>query len=258
MNDSRINRICLFIILLLITLSAQGCFATIDKFAAEAPQSREGNVVLVRGLMDVFSLGLFDIEEELKVEGVNAKSVSGLRWPDVSRTIRAEYEQGAIEGPLVIVGHSYGADDAVRLARDLGRFDIPVEFLALIDPTTPPKIPTNVQQCFNLYKSSPVTDWVPFLRGVAVVGETDDVPITNYDINDHNEDGRFGGNNHFDIEENPAVQQVIVQEVLRYCPPNDRYASEQEDSATPKSVSQAGSTGTSSNGHGSFANLQPR
>ncbi len=258
MHKRLTNRISLFTLILLFTFTAGGCFASIDQFAAEAPQPREGNVVLVRGLMDVFSLGLYDIQEDLEAEGVNAKSVSGLRWPDVSKTIRSEYDQGKIEGPLVIVGHSYGADDAVRLARDLGRYDIEVTFLALIDPTTPPKIPTNVQRCFNVYKSHPSTDWVPFLRGIAVEGETDLIDITNYDINDHNEDGRFGWNNHFDIEEDRGVQLLVVEQVLRACPPNKQYVKTTDGENPSTTVSQVKTHESSSNGTGGVANAQPQ
>jgi pimeloyl-ACP methyl ester carboxylesterase len=139
-------------------------------------------------------------------------------WPDVSRKIKREHRAGTLTGPLVVVGHSYGADDAVRLVRSLNDESIEVTVLALIDPTTPPRIPPNVRRCFNIYKSSPATDWIPVLRGIAVKADSDDTVLVNYDVRAHNDDGRFDYLDHFDIEESAAVQALVLEEVLRACP----------------------------------------
>ena len=74
-----------------------------------------------------------------------------------------EQQKGVLDGePLVLVGHSWGADDQVRVAEMLGQNGIQVDLLVLIDPVTPPLVPPNVKRCYCIYKSHPVTDAVPF------------------------------------------------------------------------------------------------
>lgn len=248
------KRFGLFSFMLVLLFAGQGC-TTVHNIAATEPMPREGNVILVRGLMDVFSLGLNDIEENLIAQGVNAHVVSGPRWASVSNAIKLEHKYGKLEGPLVIVGHSYGADDAVRLARSLKEDGIEVDVLALIDPTTPPKIPSNVGYCFNLYKSSPATDWVPLLRGIPVEVESSSTQLVNYDIRDHNEDGRYDRNNHFNIEEDADVQQTIIEQVLRVCGPNSHYAGASSSASGP--VSHVDGNGSGAAG-ADFAGAQPR
>jgi hypothetical protein len=273
-----VRRIGLLALFLLILTASQGC-TTVHTVAAAEPMPREGNVILVRGLMDVFSLGLNDIGDELVAEGVNAHVCSGPRWGSVSDQIKLEHDEGRLEGPLVIVGHSYGADDAVRLARSLGDGGIQVDMLALIDPTTPPKIPANVMHCFNLYKSNTATDWIPLLRGIPVEAENPETEVVNYNIRDHNADGRYDWNNHFNIEEDRDVQQTIIEQVLKFCPPNGHYAGASPSASAPLarnstsssssisatsasspstgSMSHAGGNGGSSGGD-NFADAQPR
>lgn len=250
-TSRRFGYLALFLAILTI---GQGC-TSVSNVAASEPMPRDGNVILVRGLMDVFSLGLHDIEDGLIAEGVNAHVVSGPRWASVSEAIKLEHNAGKLEGPLVIVGHSYGADDAVRLARSLNEDEIEVTVLALIDPTTPPKIPANVVRCFNLYKSSPATDWLPLLRGIPVEAENGSTEVVNFDIRDHNEDGRFSWNNHFNIEEDENVQQTILEEVLKACPPNNRHAGH---SRTESGDAMARPTNGSGAGGADYADAQPQ
>lgn len=266
------RRIGLIFLLLFVTTAGQGC-TTVRNVAAAEPMPREGNVILVRGLMDIFSLGLNDMTDDLEAQGVNAHVCSGPRWGSVSDEIKLEHREGKLKGPLCIVGHSYGADDAVRLARSLGDDGIKVDMLALIDPTTPPKIPANVAHCFNLYKSNSLTDWIPVLRGIPVEAESPDTELVNFDIRDHNADGRYDWNNHFNIEEDKDVQQTIIEQVLKFCPPNSHYAGATTNASAPTakntttsnaaaapakgSVSHAGGNGASAGGD-NFADAQPQ
>ena len=194
-----------------------GC-STSSKVADDPTMPRAGNAFLVRGLMEIFSLGLNDVKTELRAEGVNAHTVSGMQWGDLADTIVTARGEGRLAEPIVLVGHSYGADDAVKVARALDEQHIEVEALVLIDPTTPRAIPANVRRCFNIYKSSPATDWIPVLRGVAVKAESDATTLINIDLRTSLRAREFDSLHHFDIEESPAIHAMIVQEVLLHCP----------------------------------------
>jgi pimeloyl-ACP methyl ester carboxylesterase len=194
-----------------------GC-STSAKVVDDPTMPRTGNAFLVRGLMEIFSLGLNDVKSDLRAEGVNAHTVSGMQWSNLARTIAAARSDGRLNEPIVLVGHSYGADDAIKVARSLDQGGIPIEALVLIDPTTPQTIPPNVRRCFNIYKSSPVTDWIPVLRGVAVHADSDVTELINLDLRTSLRASEFSSLNHFDIEESPAIHAMIVQEVLLHCP----------------------------------------
>ena len=174
-----------------------------------------GEVYLIRGLFNIFSLGMDDIGKSLKEKGVKASVYSGLSWPNLAQQILDKHKQGELERPLVISGHSYGADDSIRLARALEQHGVAVDALVLLDPTIPPKIPANVRHCVNIYRSKPSTDWMPWLRGVPVETEGQNTRIVNRDIRITSTDPNLLDEvNHFNIEEHPAIQKMVLEEIL--------------------------------------------
>src|SRR5205085_6729878 len=109
---------------ILLGLVLSGCNGlTPGEISAVAPISdrpREGNVYLVRGWIGVFSTGLDTLGEEVNDSGVRALVYQGSQWPDLASEIARKYSgAGVSREPLVLVGHSYGADDALRVARAL-------------------------------------------------------------------------------------------------------------------------------------------
>jgi len=61
------------------------------------------------------------------------------------------------QASIIIYGHSWGASQAVTLANDLGRLDIPVSLIILVDSVHKPGhedavIPRNVQSAVNFYQ----------------------------------------------------------------------------------------------------------
>lgn len=181
----------------------------------EPAHQTPGEVYLLRGLFNVFSLGMNDIGKSLKEKGVRAGVYSGPSWPDLAQQILDKHEQGDQERPLVISGHSYGADDSVRLARKLDQYGVAVDALILLDPTFPPQIPANVRHCVNIYRSRPSTDWMPWLRGVPVETEGQNTRIVNRDIRISSTDPDLLDEiNHFNIEEHPVIQKMVLEEIL--------------------------------------------
>ncbi len=170
---------------------------------------------MLRGLFNIFSLGMDTMGQDLRDHDVFVTVHSGPSWRRLAKKITADREQGVKTGPLVISGHSWGADDAVRLARRLDKNGVPVDGLVLVDPTTPPKIPANVRLCINFYRSRPSTDWMPWLRGVAVEGESPSTEIVNCDLRTSETNPELARKvNHFTIEANPEVQEMVVAAVL--------------------------------------------
>lgn len=214
---SRLTSIKTASLISLVCLVLAGCSsAPITDADPDRTSYSRGDVYLLRGLFNIFSLGMDDINESLAAQGFRAGVYSGTSW----RSLAGEIADGQAETPpeslVVISGHSYGADNSIRLARALGERGVAVDALVLVDPTTPPKIPANVRRCVNIYRSQPSTDWMPWLRGVPVEGEDPSTMIINRDLRISDEDAELSDEvNHFNIEDNPAIQQMVVEEITR-------------------------------------------
>jgi pimeloyl-ACP methyl ester carboxylesterase len=169
---SRLTLIKTGFLVSLVLLVLTGCSsAPVADAGPDSTSYSRGDVYLLRGLFNIFSLGMDDINESLAAQGFRAGVYSGTSWRSLARQIADGQAEIPPESLVVISGHSYGADNSIRLARALGERGVAVDALVLVDPTTPPKIPANVRRCVNIYRSQPSTDWMPWLRGVAVEGE---------------------------------------------------------------------------------------
>jgi pimeloyl-ACP methyl ester carboxylesterase len=212
---SRLTLIKTGFLVSLVLLVLTGCSsAPVADAGPDSTSYSRGDVYLLRGLFNIFSLGMDDINESLAAQGFRAGVYSGTSWRSLARQIADGQAEIPPESLVVISGHSYGADNSIRLARALGKRGVAVDALVLVDPTTPPKIPANVRRCVNIYRSQPSTDWMPWLRGVAVEGEDPSTLIINRDLRMSDENAELSDEvNHFNIEDNPAIQQMVVEEI---------------------------------------------
>ncbi len=131
--------------------------------AATNAYPRVGHVYCMRGWLGIFSTGMDRLAEEIDSQvGVPAVSVADEEWRRLKGWLIIERGKGEIQEPLVLLGHSWGADDMIRVAQELKDQNISVDLLVLIDPVTPPPVPTNVKRVYCVYKSHPVSDAAPF------------------------------------------------------------------------------------------------
>jgi len=205
---------------------------------SQAP--RAGNAYLLRGFIGIFSTGINNLGGEIKQSGVNAMVFQDDQWSSLAGTIRKKYANAPQSEPLVLIGHSYGADDVVRIARELSRDNITVDLLVTLDPVTPPTIPSNVKRCVNLYQSNGVWDTLPWLRGVPVEApKNSPTLLANYNIRVDRTDLYEPGLDHFNIEKKKKVHQEIIKHVLTTCPPRNEWAMRTAPTQQPM-LSQAG------------------
>jgi hypothetical protein len=176
-------------------------------------ESPRGKVLLVRGVMTVFSLGLDDLakklpREELNVEVVPA-SMSGL----AARQIAQQYAQGELRGPLVLVGHSLGGDLLPGLAQQLGDSGQIVDLMVMIDSTNPSDAPKNVRRCVNLYQSNFSPTWFRVFRGAPIRATNPTTQLINVDIRQLPEREEAAKLNHFNIEASDWIHQLVIREI---------------------------------------------
>jgi hypothetical protein len=122
----------------------------------------EPRVLLLRGWLGVFSTGLDSLADELKAKGIKAEVAGHLHWDTaVSDILRAR--AAGETGPIVLVGHSQGANNVIDIARALEPRKVPVDLLVTLAPFLQNPIPANVLRAVNYYQSP---GW-----GAALVGD---------------------------------------------------------------------------------------
>jgi pimeloyl-ACP methyl ester carboxylesterase len=185
---------------------------------AEVQNERVGNAYLFRGFIGVFSTGMNTLGDELNDHGVRAHVYQADQWRSVAGAIAESYKGKNNVEPLVLVGHSYGADNVLRIAQALKDDGVRVDLLITLDPVTPPKVPHNVVKVVNLYQSNGALDKLPWLRGIPLEAERPgSVVLLNQDIRVDRTDLLEDGLNHFNIEKKSKVQAEVIKQVQQVC-----------------------------------------
>lgn len=184
---------------------------------------RAGNVYLVRGWLGVFSTGIDTLGDKVKAAGVADEVYQEAQWRDLAAAIIEKYKGVKDAEPLILVGHSYGADDIVAISRELEKAKIPVDLLVTLDPTTPPSVPANVRRVYNLYQTSAL-DALPFMRGIPLKADSDfKGKLENIDIRAQRADLVDDDLNHFNIEKKDKIHQDALKQILAICPPRAQW-----------------------------------
>lgn len=145
--------------ILTLALALAGCSsAAIDAVTTSAPRapagSVPGHVYLLRGLVgEVFSLGFYDLSARIRERGIEASVHSMYAPGSLAGEIIASYRRAP--APIVLIGHSSGADSAIDVAEYLRRANIPVALMFGFDPTPlAGRVPDNVELFINLYQKT--------------------------------------------------------------------------------------------------------
>ncbi len=196
----------LFAPLLLLTFCA-GCGTTGPILSASQP-----NVVIFRAMAGYFPC-ISELEDRMLEEGVCPTVALPAAHHQIAERIIGARNNGRLNGPLVIVGYSAGADKALQVSRRLGECGITVDKLVLLEASAHGCVPGNVTECVNIYKSPTWTWFFPFFRGCTVVAESPATRLVNYNVRDYN-DGRYDWDNHFTLVLNPWVRDMMFDEVM--------------------------------------------
>lgn len=158
--------------------------------------SSAAHVYLFRGLLNVFSLGMDDLAVQLRAAGIAAVVANHAQWRGVADEIIANYRAGQ-RGPIILVGHSLGADAVMSMAEYLGQMGVPVALVVPFDGTSPHAATANVARVLNLYKHESAR----ISRGPGFRGE-----LTNFYVRDVNVD-------HFNIDKSAALHSLVIRKI---------------------------------------------
>ena len=92
------------------------------------------HVYLMRGLMNVFSLGMDQLAVLIARHGIEAGVHNHAEAEAVVSEIAARYGAGD-RGPIILIGHSLGADAVMMMAQSLDRVARPVALVVPFDGT---------------------------------------------------------------------------------------------------------------------------
>jgi len=165
-----------------------------------APGNAESHphVYLFRGLADVFSTGMDTLADELNKHGVRATSHSHTDWKEIADRAAADYKAKK-ESPIILIGHSLGADAAMEMADYLGDKGVPVALVVPFDATQSFPVPGNVARVVNFTQR----DYAQMRPGPGFRGLLNNVDLSsNHDIG------------HLNIDKSPELHARVLTEVL--------------------------------------------
>jgi hypothetical protein len=160
----------------------------------------EPRVLLLRGWFGVFSTGLDGIADAMKANGINAEVAGHLYWETAVAEIVRERAAGTVR-PLVLVGHSQGANNVIDMAHALASHNVQVDLLVTLAPFMQAAIPGNVARAVNYYQSpgwgAPIAPDRGFRGKIENIDVSGDWTIT-----------------HISIDKSSRIHTDIVREVV--------------------------------------------
>ncbi len=156
------------------------------------------HVYLFRGLADVFSTGMDDLADEINKRGIYATSHSHTEWKSLAGSAAAAYKAGK-EGPIILIGHSLGADAVMEMADYLGDKGVPVALAVPFDATQSFAASGNIGRVLNLTQR----DYAHMRAGPGFRGS-----ISNVDLSwDRSID-------HLNIDKSPRLHAQVIAEIV--------------------------------------------
>jgi hypothetical protein len=176
-----------------------GVLAAMALLWCSCAYAAEPRVLLMRGWFGVFSTGLDSLADQLKAKGINAQVVGHLYWS----TALSEIEKARASGdtrPIVLVGHSQGANNVIDIARALDAKKIPVDLVVTLAPFLQKAIPANVARAVNFYQTpgwgAPLAGDRGFHGEISNINLSDDVTIF-----------------HISMDKSEKIQSQILREI---------------------------------------------
>ena len=161
-----------------------------------------GHVFLLRGLANVFSLGMDQTARKLKAKGIPVDVTNYTHWHEFAVVLISEYKSDPSVVPVVIIGHSLGADAAVLMGNELAEGGVPVRLVVAFDGVKGGvPVVKGVQEVVNYYKPNGFGKAVPSSEGFS--GTVNNIDLSNRKEIDH-----------VNIDKTKSLQDEVVTKVV--------------------------------------------
>ena len=163
--------------------------------------NRPYRIYLLKGFADVFSSGLDFLQAKLRSRGITAEVHSHAEWEQLADETIARWRGGA-HGPIIIIGHSFGGDAAVKMSQKLGSAGVPVALVVAFSPTETLAVNGNVTRAVNYWVSNSAFQG-RITRGAGFHGTLETVDLA-----------RTPGVGHFNIEKVDSLHAATIAKVV--------------------------------------------
>lgn len=181
----------------LLLLSAVAMNPTAAK-AAPSQAAATTHVYLLRGVLNIFSLGLDTIGARLEAQGIPVTVANFVSWSSLADEAAANYKAGRVK-TIVLVGHSSGATALPDMIAKLNQLGVPVKLAIGLDSVFKTKLSTGAERYINIYIGDGPGEPVRAASGLR--GKLDNVDV------------RGSGVGHITIDKNEAIQRRVIAEI---------------------------------------------
>lgn len=183
----------------LLVLTFLGLWFSIAAGAAQAAATSKVHIYLLRGGLNIFSLGIDEIAAKLKQIGLHATVHNHLVWPLLADEAAADYKSGRVR-TIIVVGHSAGAGAVTSMTARLGELGVPVRLAITLDPAFHETASGRVNHYINYYVATGIGTAID--RGSQFRGTLQNVDVS-----------KLPSVGHFNIDKNQAVQEMVIKEI---------------------------------------------
>jgi len=209
------NKIFNLLFSLFLTLTVSGCVdlsgsrSTYTKKHVPNTNQQTGEVHTMLGGLGLFSKGMNTLRDSvISLQQIPAYGTIWYNAGHVSRFIINNYYKQKHPRPIILVGHSLGANDQIKVARNLNDAGVPIALLVTVDAVSQTIVPPNVKEVLNIYKPG----YVPMLSGLKLRAvDPSKTHIDNVNVNDL----KGVDVNHFTIDKSPVVQEMILKRIKK-------------------------------------------
>jgi hypothetical protein len=113
-------------------------------FLFSSGNANAGHIYLLRGLAGIFSTGLDILDQKLIQRGFTATVHGHLDYEELASEAARLQKSG--KGPIIIMGHSLGADAAIFMADKMKSLGAPVALVVTFGPTMNLVAPSNISR----------------------------------------------------------------------------------------------------------------
>lgn len=167
--------------------------------AAPTQPANGAKVYMLRGVLNIFSLGLDSIAAKLEAQGIPVDVSNYLSWSAVADEAAADYRSGRVK-TIILVGHSSGATVLPDMVERLTQLGAPVKLAIGLDSVFRTSLTGRVGRYVNYYIGN--GNGEPVARTKGLHGELDNVNVQN-----------VPGVGHITIEKNEIMQRRVIGDI---------------------------------------------
>lgn len=154
------------------------------------------HVYMLRGVLNIFSLGLDEIAAKLQAQGIPVTVVNYLSWSSLADEAAAEYRSGKVR-TIILVGHSSGATVLPDMVARLDQLGAPVKLAIGLDSVFRTSLSGRVGRYINFYIAN--GNGEPVAKTNQLRGSLENVNVQN-----------VPGVGHITIDKNEIIQRKVI------------------------------------------------